>query len=93
MNSTLPQADIDAAFESDPIAAAAKYGAQFRTDVESFVSLEVIEACVSAGVFERPPLSAVCYFGFVDPSGGSGDSMTLVIPHREDDVAVLDCGR
>jgi hypothetical protein len=30
---------------------------------------------------------------FVDPSGGSADSMTMAIAHREDDVAVLDCVR
>src|SRR5262249_40729221 len=28
-----------------------------------------------------------------DPSGGSADAMTMAVAHREDDVAVLDCGR
>jgi hypothetical protein len=84
---------IDEATERDPASAAAEYGAQFRTDVESFVNREAVEACVSVGVRERPPISGVTYSAFVDPSGGSADSMTLAIGHREDDVAVLDAIR
>ena len=33
------------------------------------------------------------YFGFVDPSGGSADSMTLAVAHMEGDDAVLDALR
>src|SRR5262249_38333894 len=33
--------------------------------------------------FELPPLSDTRYLGFVDPSGGSQDSMTLAIGHYE----------
>src|SRR5262245_38869540 len=40
-----------------------------------------------------PPLSGIQYSAFVDPSGGSADSMTLAVCHREGDVAVLDCLR
>jgi len=35
----------------------------------------------------------VRYSAFVDPSGGSADSFTLAIGHRQDDVAVVDCVR
>jgi hypothetical protein len=38
-------------------------------------------------------MSSVRYYGFVDPSGGSADSMTLAVGHREDDVVVLDALR
>jgi hypothetical protein len=93
MNPTVPQRVIDEAYERDPASAAAEYGAQFRSDVESFVSREAVEACVDVGVRERPPLSRLHYVGFVDPSGGSSDSMTLAIAHREGDVAVLDAVR
>jgi hypothetical protein len=79
MNSTFPQATIDAAVERDPASAAAEYLAQFRTDVQGFVAREVVEGCVSRGVFERLPISGVGYYAFVDPSGGSSDSMTLAI--------------
>jgi hypothetical protein len=93
MNPTVPQRVIDEATERDPASAAAEYGAQFRTDVESFVIREAVEACVSVGVRERPPISGVTYSAFVDPSGGSVDSMSLAIGHRQDDMIVIDAVR
>ena len=42
---------------------------------------------------ERAPVSGVSYSAFVDPSGGSADSVTLAVGHLEDDVAVLDAIR
>ena len=48
-NPTLPQRVVDRAMERDPAAAAAEYLAQFRTDIESFVPREVIDAAVVAG--------------------------------------------
>jgi hypothetical protein len=83
MNPTLPQRVIDRAEEADPEAASAEYGAEFRGDLEVFVSREAIEACVETGVTVRAPLSGVRYTAFVDPSGGSSDSMTLAIGHSE----------
>ncbi len=54
----------------------------------------VLEACTADGVFEIAADIWLDYVAFVDPSGGSSDSMTLAIAHREDDgVAVLDCVR
>jgi hypothetical protein len=95
MNSTLAQSVVDRATERDPTSAAAEYGAAFRTDLEAFVLREAVEAVVSTGVRERPPLSGVRYFGFVDPSGGSSDSFTLAIAHHErtGDVVVIDALR
>jgi hypothetical protein len=93
MNPTVKQSVIDEATERDPASAAAEYGAQFRSDIESFVNREAVEACVALGVRERAPLSGVSYSAFVDPSGGSADSMTLAVGHRQDDVAVLDAVR
>jgi hypothetical protein len=93
MNPTVPQRIIDEATERDAASAAAEYGAQFRSDVESFVNREAVDACVSVGVRERPPMPDVSYSAFVDPSGGSADSFTLAIAHQEDDVAVLDAIR
>jgi len=93
MNPTFPQSTIDAAMERDPASAAAEYMAEFRTDVLAFVAREAVEACVSHGVFERAPVADVRYFGFLDPSGGSSDSMTMAIAHVEQGVAVLDLVR
>lgn len=81
------------AFAEDPASAAAEFGAEFRTDVEGFVTREAVDAVVSPGVYERAPLSSVTYHGFVDPSGGSKDSFTLAIGHMEGRVAILDALR
>ena len=94
MNPTISQEFIDDEYERDPASADAEYGANFRSDIAAFVDLAVLEACTADGVFEIPPLSDIRYVAFVDPSGGSSDSFTLAIAHREPDGAVvLDCLR
>ena len=93
LNPTLPQRVVDRAYERDPLAAAAEYGAEFRTDIESFVSREAVDAAIVPGRFELPPVPGVEYRAFVDPSGGSVDSMTIAIAHSDGDVTVLDCLR
>jgi hypothetical protein len=91
MNPTISQDIIDEAIEADPANAAAEFGAEFRSDVAAYVDRAVVEAAVVPGRYELPPVSGTRYFGFVDPSGGSSDSMTLAIAHREPDGrAVLD---
>jgi hypothetical protein len=95
LNPTLPQSVVDRALERDPVAAAAEYLAQFRRDIESFLAREAVFACVVQGLHERPPQGSPRYAGFVDPSGGSGDSFSLAIahPNRETDRIILDCLR
>jgi hypothetical protein len=68
MNPTMPDALIANAYERDPAPAAAEYGAEFRTDIGSFVSVETIDACTPTGRRELPPLPGVSYTAFVDPS-------------------------
>jgi hypothetical protein len=93
MNPLVPQSLVDKALEKDPASASAEYLAQFRTDVEALLTREAIEACISTGVVERPPIPGVAYRAFCDPSGGSSDSFTLSIAHLEGKVAVVDCVR
>jgi hypothetical protein len=93
MNPTVPQSVIDAALEADPSAAAAEYLAQFRTDVETFVARDVVEAAVIAGRFELPRVDGIKYRAFVDPSGGSSDSMTLGIAHMQGTCVIVDAIR
>jgi hypothetical protein len=94
MNATVPQRVIDAAMEADPARANAEYGAQFRSDVEAFINREVVQACVSVGVYERPPLAGTSYKAFLDFAGGSGgDSMTLAIGHKDGTSVVVDALR
>ncbi|ANL55083.1 hypothetical protein AMC82_CH03925 [Rhizobium phaseoli] len=93
MNPTISQSVVDRALERDHASAMAEYGAEFRSDIEQFVNIEVVEDCVSRGVYERAPLSNIRYRAFVDPSGGSNDSMTLAIGHKEGERNILDCVR
>src|SRR5205807_1517121 len=79
-------------FERDAASAAAEYGGEFRSDLEAFVPLEVVEACVGDFV-ERAPGAAKRCHAFVDPSGGSADSFTLAISSSEGDKVVVDCIR
>jgi len=81
MNPNLDASVIAEAYERDPIAAAAEYGAEFRSDCDAFVPREIVEACVFKQTTEFPRAEGVRYFGFVDPSGGSVDAMTLAIAH------------
>jgi hypothetical protein len=91
MNPSLPQEVVDRAIERDPHAAAAEYLAEFRRDIESFVPLEAVQACVISGVRERAPRPGVTYSAFADPSGGSADSFALAIGHVESsDLVVVD---
>jgi hypothetical protein len=90
MNPTVSQSFIDKKLEDDHADAAAEYLAQFRTDVEAFLSLEAIKACIDVGCYERAPETKYAYFAFVDPSGGSADSFTMSVGHTEGDVVVID---
>jgi hypothetical protein len=93
MNPSLPQSVLDDAYADDPASAAAEYGADFRSDISSFIDRAVIEACVDRGVLERPFQASLRYIAFVDPSGGSSDSMTMAIAHKEGDVHVIDVAK
>ena len=83
MNPSLSQSVVARAYERDAASAAAEFGALFRSDIENFVVLEVVRACISPNIFEREPQRGLTYGGFVDPSGGSSDSFTLSIAHYD----------
>jgi hypothetical protein len=95
MNETIDPAIIAEAYEDDPASAAAEYGAEWRTDVDTFVSRDVVDAAVVRGLHELPPFDGISYVGFVDAASGSAaDKMVLAIAHADPDgVAVLDCLR
>jgi hypothetical protein len=82
MNPTISDKLIDRETTKDPSAARAEWQAQFRDDIEEFLSLEAIEAvCVLPG--EIAPDRHEVYKAFVDPSGGRADAMTLAIGHND----------
>ena len=90
MNPTFSRDEIKEMMQDDPSRALAEYYAQFRSDLESYVSKEVIQACTATGRIELPFGTGRLYHAFVDPSGGSKDSFTLAIAHNEADKAILD---
>jgi len=92
MNPSVPEEFIATQYADDPIAAAAEYGAEFRSDIDAFVSRDVLDAVMMRGIHEIPFMHNTYYKAFVDPSGGSSDSMTLAIGHLERDGrrAILD---
>lgn len=92
-NPSLSQRVVDRAYERDAAVASSEYGGEFRNDLEAFVSREIVEACVTPDVTERPYRSGVRYVAFVDPSGGGADAMTLAIGHTEGDRAVVEATR
>jgi hypothetical protein len=89
-NPTLPQSVVDRAMERDPARATAEYLGEFRRDIEDFIGIEAVRACIQPEVRERAPVRALRYWAFVDPSGGSNDSMTLAIAHKEGVTTILD---
>ena len=92
-NPELSQEFVEEQLARDPIANRAEYLAEFRTDVESFIDEEVVRGCISPGVRERKPEYKHSYTCFIDPSGGSGNSMTMAISHREGETVILDAIR
>lgn len=89
MNPTVPAEFIAKRYREDPARAAAEYGGEFRTDVERYVPLEVVQACTPRGRLFQAPLPGVTYKAFVDPSGGRSDAMVLAIGHRSSVGAVV----
>ena len=85
MNETYSQAIVDRALKKDKSAASAEYLAEFRSDVEGFVSLDVVDEAVTAGLEVRSPrVLDHIYVGFLDAAGGSGtDSITMAVAHYE----------
>ncbi len=92
MNPTLPQSVIDEAMEEDRASALAEFGGQWRENVASWLTREIIETCVKRGRVELLPRSGISYRGFVDVSGGRQESSAVAIGHRNKDNgnAVLD---
>ena len=84
MNPTIPQHVIDDAIKDDAARASAEWLAQFRADIEQFLSVEVVTEAMRTEPLSLPPRSGIRYFAFVDPSGGGADEFTLAIGHAED---------
>jgi len=89
MNPLIDKRIIKSALKEDRSAASAEWLAKFRTDVESFLPLDLIEIAVYENRIELPKLEDVRYFAFCDPSGGRQDSMTLAISHKDSNTGKI----
>jgi hypothetical protein len=90
MNPKADPVEIANAYEEDPQAAQAEFGAVFRDDLIGFISMDTLQAITQRGRVGLPRVSGIQYFGFVDASGGVNDSMTMAVGHRDGNTAVLD---
>ena len=93
MNPGVPQRLLDEAYENDPDAAAAEYGADFRAGMSNFIARNIVDACVVEGRHELPYRPERPYLAFLDPNSGGADSMTLSICHAEGDRFIEDVTR
>lgn len=93
MNPTLPAHVVDDAYLDDPASAAAEFGAQFRSDIESYISIEAIERVTRPSHIELSYSAGIRYQAFVDPSGGMQDAFTIAIGHKDGDNVVIDLAR
>ena len=67
----------------------AEYLSEWHDDLSSFISRSLLEAAIDTNVLVRPPVTDTKYFAFADPSGGSHDSFTLGIAHRDKDGSIV----
>lgn len=82
MNPTIPKRTVDKALKEDYSSAKAEWLAEFREDLETFLTTEIIESCIIRRRFGLPFVEGVKYYAFTDPSGGRQDSFTLGIAHK-----------
>ena len=92
-NQSLDPKVVHRALARDHAAASAEYLAEFRNDLAAFVPYEVVVQCVGDYTEQAPLATYRPYHAFVDPSGGSSDSMTLAIVHREGERIIVDAIR
>src|SRR5262249_56754716 len=88
-NPSLPQRVVDRALEKDRARATAEYLAEFRSDLETYIDIAVVEGCVG-GHREMLAATGTYYLAFCDPASGSGqDSFTCAVAHKKSDGEII----
>ncbi len=67
--------------------------ARFRSDIEQFLTIELISEATRPEPLETPRRKGTKYVAFVDPAGGGADEFTLAIGHEEKQTVVVDLVR
>jgi hypothetical protein len=74
---------IERALEEDPQRYGAEYLSQWRDDLSSWLSRDIIDAAIDVGCTVRPPANNIHYVAACDASGGRNDSFTAAIAHQD----------
>jgi hypothetical protein len=90
MNPTISKELLQQAEDEDAIGFKSEYLAEFRADIDSYVSESVINECTRSNPEILPYQREYTYKAFIDASGGRVDSYTCAIGHMEKDVVVID---
>jgi hypothetical protein len=90
-NPTLADSALAAQRAADTSAAISEIDAVFRTDINTFLDEELIEAAIDHGrPLELPPQQRFRCRAFVDASGGRHDHYAIAIGHKEGERYVID---
>src|SRR5439155_12029159 len=90
MNGCADKAEIAKAYQDDPSAARAEYGAEFREDLETFVSPEILARVTVTGRTMLPFEPGTRRVLFVDVAGGSGtDSLAACLAFEQGGKAIV----
>jgi hypothetical protein len=68
---------IERQIAEDPQLYNAEYNSQWRDDLSSYISRELLDAAVDRGVAVRPPVAGTSYHAFADPSSLSDLGLRL----------------
>lgn len=90
MNPKHEQSWMNRLLKRDKIKMRAEYGAEFREDIESYLSEAEVDAVIAKGMRGSLPVLGTKYFCFVDMSGGRKDYFALSIGHNEGGKVVID---
>ena len=82
-NATFDAKIIEQQLAEDRALFGAEYLSEWRDDLATLTSRQLLEAAVDSDVIVRPPQDGIIYFAFDDPSGGAQDSYTLAIAHQD----------
>ena len=92
LNPTIPEEEIERELERDRARNASEYLAEFRSDIDSFISIEVVEQCIG-DYSEIAPSHKFSYFMFIDSSGNREDSFCASVAHKDNNKIVVDVAR
>jgi hypothetical protein len=90
MNPSLPLRVVEDAMRDDAARASAEYLAQFRSDIEQFIAVDVVTDAQRRRPKELPRQDDVYYQAFCDMSGGGADEHSLSIAHRDGERVIVD---